>query len=447
MPKPRSLDRPFWLLLLGIVLILLSNNLLTEGMFLDGVTYAGISRNMAEGHGTFWNPHYTQTLFPEFRQHPPLALGMEALAFKVFGDHLWVEKFYSLLCFLISGLLITLIWKRTTRDARRAWLPLLFWVAIPLVSWSALSNLLENTMSIFVLLSVYIMIIRYQRDEIIWLFLAGLALLLAFLTKGFTGLFPLIFPFLYCIIGQKGNWKKGIVESILLLTTLGILTGAMFLIFPVSMHYLHDYIIEQVIGGGLHQVTTNSRFFIVFQLLTQSILPLILLSVLFVLRKALRMSAPLFEHAQDKTWFTVFLCLGLAGVLPIMVSVKQRDYYMLTALPFFALAFGHMALSMTNACLSKIKLAGHKWMTLCATFAILIGFAMNATKAGQYGRDEAFLVEMKKALVEIPENEVISVSSENIEQWLWHAYFMRYGKVSLDDKEAHKYSFSYPPQP
>ena len=146
MQTTRSNNTPFWLLLIGLFLILVSNSLLTEGMFFDGVTYASISRNMAEGQGTFWNPHYTQTLYPEFRQHPPLALGMEALAFKAFGDHLWVEKAYSVLMFLLSGLLIALIWKRTTNNIRWAWLPLLFWLAMPLVTWCATNNMLENTM-------------------------------------------------------------------------------------------------------------------------------------------------------------------------------------------------------------------------------------------------------------------------------------------------------------
>ena len=59
MQTARSNNTPFWLLLIGLFLILVSKSLLTEGMFFDGVTYASISRNMAEGQGTFWNPHYT----------------------------------------------------------------------------------------------------------------------------------------------------------------------------------------------------------------------------------------------------------------------------------------------------------------------------------------------------------------------------------------------------
>ena len=34
-----------------------------RGMFVDGVTYASIARNLAEGHGSFWSPSYTATLY------------------------------------------------------------------------------------------------------------------------------------------------------------------------------------------------------------------------------------------------------------------------------------------------------------------------------------------------------------------------------------------------
>ena len=446
MQTSRSNNTPFWLLLIGIALILMSKSLLTEGMFFDGVTYASISRNMAEGQGTFWNPHYTQTLYPEFRQHPPLALGMETLAFKAFGDHLWVEKAYSVLTFLLSGLLIAMIWKRTTNNIRWAWLPLLFWLAMPLVSWSATNNLLENTMSVFVLLSVYLMIVSYQRNERVWLFLGGISLFAAFLSKGFTGLFPLVFPMVYCIFDDKRRWIQGPVDTLLLLVTLAVLSGVMFLVFPPSFGYLKDYINLQVIGGGLHEATVNTRFFMVFSLLLQLVAPLVIFAIILILSKIFNKEKHrVFEFPPDKKRFLAFLILGLLGVLPMMVSVKQRDFYMLAALPFFALAFGHLSLSMVNMLLLQIKPNLSKCILLGSSVVLLLGIVLNVCRIGKYGRDEAFLVEMKKALSEIPENEVIEIKHEDFTQWSWHAYFMRYGKVSLDDQVPHKYSFSYTP--
>ena len=431
----RSNNTPFWLLLIGLFLILVSKSLLTEGMFFDGVTYASISRNMAEGQGTFWNPHYTQTLYPEFRQHPPLALGMEALAFKAFGDHWWVEKAYSVLMFLLSGLFIALIWKRTTNNLRWAWLPMLFWFAMPLVSWSATNNLLENTMSVFVLLSVYLMIVGYQRNHKIWLFLSAVALLLAFLSKGFTGLFPLVFPILYCAFDQKRKWIQGPLDSLILLVALAVFAGIMFLVCPGSFGYIKDYVRLQVIGGGLYEATASSRFYIVFALLQQLIIPFALALVLVICKTKSKVNSKVFEFPPDKAWFYVFLIMGLVGVLPIMVSVKQRDFYMLAALPFFALGCGHITLSMLTLWLPKITPKVRGWMTLGAGCVVLLGLVLNVVHIGKYGRDEALIEEVKQKITESEGNIVIEISQEEYTQWAKHAYYMRYGKISLSPTE------------
>ncbi len=432
MQTARSNNTPFWLLLIGLFLILVSKSLLTEGMFFDGVTYASISRNMAEGQGTFWNPHYTQTLYPEFRQHPPLALGMEALAFRMLGDHWWVEKSYSVLMFLLSGLLIALIWKRTTNNLRWAWLPLLFWFAMPLISWSATNNLLENTMSVFVLLSVYLMIVGYQRHRIIWLLLSAVVLLLAFLSKGFTGLFPLAFPILYCAFDQKRKWIQGPIDSLILLVAVVVFAGIVFLVCPGSFGYIKDYIRLQVIGGGLYEATASSRFYIVVALLQQLIIPFVLALVLVICKARSKVNSKVFEFPPDKGWFYSFLILGLLGVLPIMVSVKQRDFYMLAALPFFALACGHITLSMLTLWLPKITPKVRGWMTLGAGCVVLLGVVLNVVHIGKYGRDEALIEEVKQKTAEVGDNSIIEITQEEYTQWAKHAYYMRYGKISLN---------------
>ncbi|MBR5911389.1 MAG: glycosyltransferase family 39 protein [Bacteroidales bacterium] len=432
MTQIRSNNTPFWLLLIGITLILLSNSLLTDGMFLDGVTYASISRNMAEGQGTFWNPHYTQTLYPEFRQHPPLALGLEALFFKALGDHLWVEKLYYVLAFLITGWLIALIWKRSTNNIRLAWLPLLFWLAIPIVSWSATNNLLENTMSAFVLLSVYLMIISYQRNHKFWLVLSAVTLLLAFLCKGFTGLFPLVFPILYCAFDPKRKWIQGPIDSLILLLSIAVFAGIMFLAFPPSLPYLKDYLQLQVIGGGLHEATVATRFSIVFDMLQQLLIPLIIALALVICKKQSKASRKVFEFPPDKAWFFIFLITGLLGVLPIMVSVKQRDFYMLAALPFFALACGHVTLSTAQILLPKITPKARGWMTFGACGIVVLGLVLNILHFGKYGRDEALIEDVKKRIAEADGSTVIEIAPEEFTNWAAHAYFMRYGKISLN---------------
>src|SRR3954451_14950195 len=104
--------RPFRLLPLAVFAAATVPRLAHRGMFVDGVTYASIARNLAEGRGTFWVPAYTATLYPEFHEHPPLGFWLQSLWFRVFGDHLWVERLYTLTAGLITAALIAAIWRR-----------------------------------------------------------------------------------------------------------------------------------------------------------------------------------------------------------------------------------------------------------------------------------------------------------------------------------------------
>ena len=122
-------------------------------MFLDGVTYASIARNLAQGRGRFWAPHYTDTIYPAFHEHPPLAFWLQSLWFRAFGDHWFVERAYSAAAAALIALLIVVTWRavHAVPDARNQdWLPVALWMAAPVVSWAIVGNLLETTVAVFV---------------------------------------------------------------------------------------------------------------------------------------------------------------------------------------------------------------------------------------------------------------------------------------------------------
>ena len=143
-----------------------------------------------------------------------------------------------------------------------------------------------------------------------------------------------------------------------------------------------------------------------------------------------KVNQKVFEFPLDKAWFYVFLIMGLVGVLPIMVSVKQRDFYMLAALPFFALACGHITLSMLTLWLPKITPKVRGWMTLGTACIVLLGLVLNVVHIGKYGRDEALIEEVKQKIAETQDDNIIEISPEEYTQWAKHAYYMRYGRIS-----------------
>ena len=119
------------------------------------------------------------------------------------------------------------------------------------------------------------------------------------------------------------------------------------------------------------------------------------------------------------------------GVLPIMVSLKQSGFYMQAALPFFALACGHFTFSMVKTLMLKITLNSRKWLSVSASCILLIGIVLNLIHIGKYGRDEALIEDVKKRIAEADGRTIIEIPPEEFTNWVAHAYFMRYGKISL----------------
>src|SRR6266852_7226573 len=82
-------------LVISLYCLLVLPRMLSYGMFLDGVTYASMARNMAENYGSFWQPYYTATVYPTFYEHPPLGFWLQSWAYRLCGDSVYVEAWWG----------------------------------------------------------------------------------------------------------------------------------------------------------------------------------------------------------------------------------------------------------------------------------------------------------------------------------------------------------------
>ena len=74
-------------------------------------------------------------------------------------------------------------------------------------------------------------------------------------------------------------------------------------------------------------------------------------------------------------------------------------------------------------------------MTLGSACIVLLGLVLNVVHIGKYGRDEALIEEVKQKIAETQDDNIIEISPEEYTQWAKHAYYMRYGKISLNPTE------------
>ena len=505
---------PYYLIVL-LVFMALSNELWSDGMFLDGVYYATISKNLSNGLGSFWFlPSIASS--DVFHGHPPLAMGLQSIFFSIFGDSIYIERFYSLLTFIVTGFFIHLIWEEVIgkKYSLYSWVVLFFWAIIPLNSWACSNNILENTMNIFVASSVFFLIKNIRTNDLVYIMISGVCLSLAFLSKGFTGLFPLSFFFLYYLVFPSMTFKEMIRRTLLLIASTLTPFLLLYVFYPPAIDSLSEYINVQVIDSLKNVQTTNNRFSIttrlfnymkfihlftilsvfvyIVYLFRRKVLDnifLILMTILFISCLVIELFVDtdrnflyiynyvfllLFLIYQSRSsiesniissasirWIIFFMLLGFSGVLPMIISLKQGGFYILTALPYFVISFTILIIPILSYILDRFSLKRKIVYLFVLILFILYGpfisyssqinisqiinLQLNSFK-NQYKkdvRDKSLRDDIRLILKELPENAIVSIDFQKHN--IIHGYFARYENISLDTDRGnqHKYLISF----
>jgi len=412
---------------------------LSQGMFLDGIIYASISRNMALGIGGLWTPVFQMPWF----EHPPAYFWIESLAFKVLGDHFWVEKLFSGMIWFGTLLMLLHAVKQLTNKSESSkdlqLFSLLLWSIMPVVLWSYPNNMLDNLLGLLCLGAVidFHKGMKYQK---LFYFISGTGLTaLALLVKGPVGLFPLIIPFLYLLILDKTKTKITIQAYFIISLILGIF-ASILLINSDSSAFIQTYIHQQVIASlaGKREVVQSvfGRAFILFQIGIQLFAPLALICLLWGIQKLAKWKNP-DNPSSNKTLngnlVKYILAIGLSASLPLMISIKQRDFYLIPALPYFAIALAFWKLNLFR-CVSTLFISDRnlRGFRILSLFALVgLGF-YSLTKFGKLGRDAEVIHDISNMKTSIPYEAGLDICPEMHYEWSIQAYAQRILRTKMN---------------
>ncbi len=462
-----------------------------KGMFMDGILYAIISQNVAHDICGLWSLKITDSLYPHFNEHPPLVFALQSGFFQLFGDDYWVERLYSLTTIFISAYWIFLIYKqilqhlntpqtnynsaipniktivsdpltyKTTSNSNHvestaikktspsvAWV-LLLWISVPVVNRCAQNNMLENTMLIFVLASVSTYIRSLKNHQIFWLLLSGTSLFLAFMTKGFTGLFPFSLPAIFVwVFRNKSNssiFKSLIIQTVIMLLGFAICFTLLVWIFPESISALQRYFNKQVLGSLEKVQTVSSRFKILGDYIL-ALLPMLVISTVIgwgsvkskIMNLQISNIPAMFKAVYLKfarsNWSQVLVLLSLTGVLPIMISLKQSDYYIYCVFPFVSIsvviAFKDHWIYLEN------KLSQLRYWQPILLFLILFFGGWGYAQAGKIQRDKKLWVDVDKIVNHVQKSKkglVLGSFRALKDDWYLQAYLYRYYGITVQN--------------
>ena len=331
-------NRAFWLLGGVLFAALMLPKLLSEGVFFDGLLYASISRNLAEGFGDYWSPRFSDTFLATFAEHPPLQLWLGAFAFRLFGDDIHVEKAYSLATFIATSAAMLLIWRRATRDVHElrqlGWLPLVLFLTIPSIRWAFVNNMLENTLTALTTFAVYFVLLSadvegraWSPRRLLYLAAAATAIAAAVMTKGPVGLFPLISPGCIWLAGQKLR----LLDAILSMFVLSAVTAALLALIlasPAAQAYAELYVSNQVMASlSGARGSAGGGWSAIYKLTTAIIFPLLIATgAVAAARRWLSGSPQATTFSRGNALFS--LLIALSASLPIFLSPRVNGFYL-----------------------------------------------------------------------------------------------------------------------
>ncbi|MEQ1747067.1 MAG: glycosyltransferase family 39 protein [Saprospiraceae bacterium] len=443
-----ALERALLLLAVVFIAALFLPRVLTQGMFGDGLLYASMARNLAEGKGSYWAPFFSSGYWvpglPVFYQeNPPLMLWIQSLFFHALGDHWWVEKLYSALLLALNCLLLCRIWeiplRGTAHRERHTWLPLLLFYLIPTVIWGAPNNLMDTTMLAFCLLAVHsaTRAVFFQNKTTLWLMLTGLFVFLGLLTKGPVALYPVAAPFLFAVALPDRNRWLGLGQSVFAGGVVLLAFATLLALVPPAREFFQNYWEQRLsvalAGGREDGLHTGWGRLNALKILLMELLPMFIVSVLFW-ATARRQKPDAVERAEHWRTALFFALLGFAGTLPLLASTRQTAMYLTASLPMFALAAGYFHLPVLRRVFDlpqAKKSAAAKRVRQFAVAALAALAFFLVTIAGKPGREKALLRDVEALRKIIPEGSLIGACEALAGNFYVHTYLQRFLHVEI----------------
>jgi len=438
---------PFWLLTFSVLLVLTVPNLIRDGMFMDAMLYTSVSHNLSKGIGTFWFPQFSLhniAGLSSFHEQPPLVFGIQAFFFNLLGDSMYTERMYTFLTLCISSILIASLWREAFRNRIElkglAWLPLFLWITIPICYWSYSNNMHENTMGIFTLSSVLLTYKAFHAGKRAPLLLgfSGLFIFLATLSKGFPGFFPLAVPLLYWATTGKIRLSRSIIQTIFLILIPGIIYLILFII-PESGESLSVYLFSRALHRIQEAPTVDSRLYILGRLLMEIVPQFLIVSFVILLARWKKMDLSIRDHIRE---IIFFLMVGFAASAPLMLTLVQKGFYLVPALPYMAIGLSMIIAPVVLRFTDRIfahRTSYRIWLVVSAI--ILAGtISFSLFQIGKFSRNKELLHDVYLIGKVVPAQSVVDIPLEMWNEWDLQCYLQRYFHISVDTGYTREYT-------
>jgi hypothetical protein len=301
-------------------------------------------------------------------------------------------------------------------------------MSVPVAHWGYRHNMMENTMVLWIMLSIIWIKNALQKESVNWLWLLASAATTwaAFMTKGMSGLFPLAGVFAFWLVWRNFSFLK--MLSISTVYFIAVAGGILILFaFPASQEFMNNYLFIRTLERINNTPVVASRLWIIGEWFAQVIVPIVICLAVALVSKNMIKNLKL---TNRKTIY-FFLLIGALGLFPLMLTKVQRSFYLLTSLPFFALALAIVILPYFKSIANRIQPKTNRfirYISLSVLSAVLIATVL---LAGKPKRDFETLKDVEAFANYLGDDILIQAAADANMDWTFKAYLMRKHQIQF----------------
>jgi len=437
-----SSNKLLTLFVFSLYFLLIGHKLMRLGIHGDGVEYASVARNLADGVGTFWKPYLDDYLHPVFHEHPPLVFWLQSLCFRIFGNGPYLETFYGFFMGLIILFCTGLFWQQVRRDfqcpAVGSWWPMLLLVPLPIFTYTLPINRIVNTWTPLAILAAYLAYLGTikSRHNVWFGILAGAAVYLGFIAKGPVAFFPLAVPSLAWLI-LKADFSKAVIATFLALITFAVILLATFYLYPDSVKFWQGFWQAQIIASlKSERGAARPHWHLLERWISEMIVPFLIAGVFLLAFKV-----P-FRKIRFNRQALFFLLTALAGSLPFLISTRQHSRYILHSYPLFVLCLAFVTENIAVQIESVLTKKNYMRLGLGIVTGIFLIAALASMlyNKDQVARRKPFYHDIYLQKIKLPERITVSACPKDMiyDDWLF-ADMQRFYRNSLTPKMGNEY--------
>lgn len=428
---------------ISVYFLLLGHKLMRLGIHADGMEYANVARNLANGVGTFWKPYHDDIFHPIFHEHPPLVFWIQSLFFKLFGEGPYIENFYGLIVGLVIFSCMALFWQRVRHDFQHSslgsWWPILLMVSLPIFSYILQINRLVNTFTIFAIIGSFFAYLSATKNKlwIVFSLITGVFIYLGFIAKGPVALFPIVIPIMAWMV-MKARLSISVISTLLATATFAAVLLATFYLYPDSVDFWRGFWRDQVMLSIMSKrAVGDTHWHLVERWAAEMAVPIIIAVVFMALTKI-----P-FRQIHFNRPALFFILIGLSSSLPFLISTRQHNRYIFHSYPFYILGLAflteNIGIKIQTILRERRKIRNVTVMLTIVCFLAALSSMVYRKDHIRKGRNE-FYNDIYMKNIQLPERITISACPGAMirEDWLF-VDMQRFYKISVTHKMGNEY--------